>query len=140
MAIEDAKSTALAVDEVRKLLEQTRVESRSWLYRWLYANYAELAPVLNGRRPPWAALARTIAANSGWDGKPSGPSRQAVLDAWRRVRADRTKAGKPDRTPPSTQTNREQVSNVEHNRDRGATGFKFTPAAKVDPDEWGPKK
>jgi len=140
MAIEDANPPPLAVAEVLKLLEQTRVESRSWLYRWLYANHAELAPVLNGRRPPWAALARTVAANAGWDGKPSGPSRQAVRDAWLRVTADMTKTTKPNQTLPSPQHTRDQTSDGQSNNRGGDRAFKFKPAPQVDPDKWGPKK
>jgi hypothetical protein len=69
-------------------LEKARLEGRSWLYRWLHARYDELAPVLNQPRPPWVPLARTIRDDKDWPGKPEGPSRQAVRDAWLRVEKD----------------------------------------------------
>ncbi|MGD0108120.1 MAG: hypothetical protein ABSC06_29415 [Rhodopila sp.] len=74
---------------VTKLLEKARLDGRSWLYRWLYTHHAELAPVLNGLRPPWVALARTIRNDPEWTGNEAGPSRQAVRDTWLRVEKDK---------------------------------------------------
>lgn len=121
-----------------QLLEKARVEGRSGLYRWLYENHDELAPTLNGDRPPWAALARAVRDSGKWDGKPDGPSRQAVRGAWKRVTGDKAKAPrttKPHGSP--IQPTRETTTNVQHNR---GAGFNYSPAVKVDPDEWGPKK
>jgi hypothetical protein len=79
---------ALVVTGIGTRLEQSRVDTRSPLYRWLYANHEQLAPRLNGPRPPWAALARMVAATSEWRGGGSAPSRQAVKGTWLRVNKD----------------------------------------------------
>lgn len=68
---------------VGEQVEQVRLERRSPLFRWLYENHDELAPVLNRTRPPWAATAVTFARSKG--GKVV--SRQAVKMAWPLVKA-----------------------------------------------------
>ncbi len=64
-----------------------------------YTRHGELAPVLNGPRPPWVALARTIRDDADWTGNEAGPSRQAVRDTWLRVEKD--KATGAASAPPS---------------------------------------
>ena len=78
------------------LLEQTRLSKRSALYRWLHGRYDDLAPTMNGPRPPWAALALTIRDSGDWAGPT--PSRQDVRATWLRIEGDRA-----PRTAPVTQ-------------------------------------
>lgn len=69
-------------------IERARLERRSALYRWLYKNYEELAPVLNATRPPWSATAVAFARSKG--GKTV--TRQAVRETWPKVVASKAKA------------------------------------------------
>jgi hypothetical protein len=74
---------------VSKLLAESMLQSRSELYRWLHANYAQIAPIIDAqRRPSWEALART----AGESGLPR-PTRQGVRKAWMRVKQDMDEAG-----------------------------------------------
>jgi hypothetical protein len=74
---------------VGEQVEQIRLERRSALFRWLYEHHDELAPMLNGIRPPWAATAETFARSKA--GKVV--TRQAVRKAWPMVKAAKRRSG-----------------------------------------------
>jgi hypothetical protein len=83
--------------DASKLLQKAILDGRSEIYRWLWQHYDELAAVLNAPRAPWSALSRAIRESGNWSATSSGPTRQAVRDAWLRV--ERTKQQQRPRTP-----------------------------------------
>jgi hypothetical protein len=83
--------------DVSRLLQKAILDGRSEIYRWLWQHYDELAAVLNAPRAPWSALSRAIRESGNWSAGSSGPTRQAVRDAWLRV--ERTKQQQRPKTP-----------------------------------------
>ena len=72
--------------------------NRKWsghLRGWLLEHYDELLPVLSVARPPWASLARTAAEHGIKPENAPHYSRQAVRDAWLRLKQTRV-ASEPE--------------------------------------------
>lgn len=121
----------------------TRNKGRSELRRWLFDNYDELAPMLLAPRAPWVALAKTAAqANV----KPKGAahySRQAMRDAWERVKRDKA-AGRPVAHPVTQPARLPEAAPVpsappktaqgisDERRDSVARSVDFEPADETD--------
>jgi hypothetical protein len=82
---------------VGEMVRRVRMERRSALHQWLFEHYEELAPLLDGRRPPWAATAETFARGGG-----KLVTRQAVKKAWPVVKGLRSvvERGTPVRARP----------------------------------------
>jgi hypothetical protein len=118
---------------VGKLLAESMLQSRSELYRWLHANYAQIAPIIDAqRRPSWEALAKT----AGESGLPR-PTRQGVRKAWMRLKQDMDEAGgKPSTTREHTKARGEAIAIAE----RQPAPIVSSPAVSTLPgiDEQGP--
>jgi len=87
--------------EVRKRLAEIRMKSRTALYRWLWENRDEIAPMVSGKRAPWTALAK-LAADSGIrTGRDTLPTKQMVHRTWQAVRRDLADMGATSQPTPA---------------------------------------
>lgn len=129
------------------VLRQAATMRRSSLYVWMMSNHDTFKAVVEEAvRPDWQGLADTFGAQGLRDGDDKPPSSEGTRQTWWRVRkamaarratAAKRAAARSEPSKPSTQPNRKQVTDVQHNR---ATGFAHNSTVKVDPDEWGPVK
>ncbi len=82
------KARDLVARNIGRMVTEEALKSRSKLYQWLHANYAELLPVMTIPRPSWEALAKA-AGNAGQkNAQGSDYSRQIVWKTWKQLHQD----------------------------------------------------
>ncbi len=75
--------------DIGRIVEGERLQSRSKLYQWLYANYDDLSPVLNVPRAPWGALVKAASKEGHQNTNGRDFTRQTMMETWRRVHRDK---------------------------------------------------
>lgn len=79
----------MVAKDVGEQVARARIAGRSPLYQWLWDHYDELAPQLDVKGAPWKATAEVYGKNTGR----AAPTRGAVRQAWRLVRASKQRVG-----------------------------------------------
>ena len=74
--------------EVWRQLATNIASGASPLRRWLFENRDEIAPLMAGPRPRWAALSKTLIAAGIADANGNPPNRHAVRKAWQKIEHD----------------------------------------------------